>query len=70
MCYIIQFAVTHGNNTVHYNLIMMPFQKKTEGFTHVRNQPQFVEQLEYALAVTTAREPLVTDEQICCNEEE
>lgn len=48
----------------------MHFQKKTEVFTLLKNQPQFVKQFEYALAVMTVGFPLVTAKQICYNEKE
>lgn len=45
---------------------MMPFQKKTEVFTLLKNQPQFVKQFEYALAVVIVVFPFVTAERISC----
>lgn len=67
VCYITQFVVIHGNNTVYYNLNMMSFQRKTEVFTLLKNQSEFVKQFEYALAVMTVGFPPVTAEQICYN---
>lgn len=46
---------------------MMSFQRKTEVFTLLKNQSEFVKQFEYALAVMTVGFPPVTAEQICYN---